>query len=297
MLVLSGGTGTPKLLRGLKEIADFWVVANTAEDIWVSGNKVCPDIDSVIYALAEVIDEQRWWGIAGDTFTTHEALKGLGFDEVLMIGDRDRATHILRSEMLRRGYSLCEATVKIARAYGVKQDVYPMCEEEVATVVVTSEGEMHFQEFWVKRKGEPEVVDVRFEGIENARIPQPVRERLEREEEVLIGPSNPITSIMPILSVEDFAELLKDKKVVAVSPIVGNRAVSGPAAKFMRAKGYEVSPLGVMKVYEDFIDALIVHESDAHLCSDSVFATNTIMRNKGDAVKLAEFIIKIFDKI
>ncbi len=297
MLVLSGGTGTPKLLMGLKEVADFWVVVNTAEDVWVSGNRVCPDIDSVIYALAGIIDAGKWWGIAGDTFVTHERLKALGFDEILMIGDLDRATHILRSEMLRRGATLCEATKAVARAYGVRQNIFPMCEEDVATIVVTSEGEMHFQEFWVKRRGEPEVIDVRFEGIESARIPGEVRRMLEREDEVLIGPSNPITSILPILSVENFAELLKEKKVVAISPIVGSEAVSGPAAKLMRAKGFEVSPLGVFEVYKSFLDVLVVHESDAALCGDSIVATNTIMGSKDDAVKLAEFVVKLFDRI
>ncbi len=296
MLVLSGGTGTPKLLTGLKEIAEFWVVVNTAEDVWVSGNKICPDIDSVIYALAGVIDQERWWGIRGDTFTTHERLKQLGFDEGMRIGDLDRATHILRSEVLRGGGSLCSATKAVARAYGVDVDIFPMCEEEVATIVVTDEGEMHFQEFWVKRKGEPEVIDVYFRGIENARIPKEVKKRLKKEDEVLIGTSNPITSIMPILSVENFAELLEDKKVIAVSPIVGNKPFSGPAAKLMRAKGFEVSPLGVLEVYS-FADLLVVDEADKHLTSDRIVATRTLMKSKKDAIRLAEFILKQFDRL
>jgi len=224
LLILSGGTGTPKLLRGMKEVADFWVVVNTAEDVWVSGNKICPDIDSVIYALAEVIDDEKWWGVRGDTFITHERLKTLGFDEGMKIGDLDRATHILRSEVLRAGKSLCEATKAVADAYGVSHEIFPMCEEEVSTIVVTEVGEMHFQEFWVLRRGEPEVKDVYFKGIEKAKIPEEVEKRLKKEEEVLIGPSNPITSILPILSVEDFRDRLRDKKVVAISPIVGRAA-------------------------------------------------------------------------
>lgn len=297
MLVLSGGTGTPKLLQGLKEVCNFWVVVNTAEDIWVSGNKICPDIDSVIYALAEIIDDDKWWGIKNDSFTTHERLKELGFDEGMKIGDMDRATHIIRSEALRSGKSLCEATQIVAGAYGVETRIYPMCEEEVSTVVVTDEGEMHFQEFWVSRGGEPEVLDVRFENIERAKIPEIVRRELEREEEVLIGPSNPITSIMPILSVEDFSERLKDKKVVAVSPIVGNRPFSGPAGKLMKAKGFEVSPKGVFDVYSSFLDILVVDKSDSNLESENIVSTNTMMRNKEDAVRLAEFILKLFDRL
>ncbi|MCS7122178.1 MAG: 2-phospho-L-lactate transferase [Archaeoglobaceae archaeon] len=297
MLILSGGTGTPKLLIGLKEVSDFWVVVNTAEDVWISGNKICPDVDSVIYALAEIIDEERWWGIKGDTFTTHEYLKKLGLDEIMKIGDKDRATHILRSEMLRKGLSLCEVTTKLAKAYGVQKEIYPMCEEEVSTTILTPEGEMHFQDFWVKNKGLPEVIDVYFKNIEKAKIPEVVRKKLEKEDEVLIGPSNPITSILPILSVENFREILKDKKVVAISPIIGNKPVSGPAAKFMRAKGFEVSPLGVFKLYNDFLDVLVVDESDAKLESEKIVSTKTIMKNKMDAVKLSEFILKIFDRL
>lgn len=296
MLVLSGGTGTPKLLQGLKEVANFWVVVNTAEDVWVSGNKICPDIDSVIYALAEVIDDEKWWGIKGDTFITHERLKALGLDEGMMIGDLDRATHILRSEVLRAGKSLCDATKAVADAYGVKHEIFPMCEEEVSTIVVTDEGEMHFQEFWVVRKGEPEVKDVYFKGIEKAKIPEEVKKGLKKEDEVLIGPSNPVTSIMPILSVENFRKRLRDKKVLAISPIIGKAPVSGPAGKLMRAKGYEVSPRGVAEIYADFLDLLIVDKADEGVVEKSV-ATNTIMKSKEDAVKLAEFVVRLFDRL
>lgn len=297
MIILSGGTGTPKLLTGMKEVADFNVIVNTAEDVWISGNKICPDIDSVIYALAGIIDERKWWGIRNDTFKTHEALKNLGFEELMTVGDLDRATHILRSEILRKGSSLVEATRAVAKAYGVYKNIYPMCNEEVATTIVTPEGEMHFQEFWVKRKGAPEVLDVYFKGIENAKIPAEVLLELKKDNEILIGPSNPITSILPILSVEDFRERLRGKKVVAISPIIGKNPLSGPAAKFMRAKGFEVSPLGVWEVYKDFLSAMVVDKSDAHLEREGIFVTKTIMKNKKDAIRLSEFVLRIFDKI
>ncbi|WP_457550563.1 2-phospho-L-lactate transferase [Archaeoglobus sp.] len=298
IVVLSGGTGTPKLLQGLKDLADLTVIVNTAEDIWISGNKICPDIDSVIYALAEIIDEERWWGIRGDSFRTHEQLKRLGFDEFMMIGDLDRATHIFRSELLRQGYTLTEATKKLKNAFGVKAEVLPMCEEDVATIIVTPQGEMHFQEFWVKRKGEPEVLDIYFKGIENAKATDDVVKALECCDGVIIGPSNPITSVMPILLVKGIKERLRRKKVVAVSPIVGNRPVSGPAGKFMRAKGYEVSPLGVVEVYADFLDVLVVDSSDADLVGKykgiEVVATDTIMKGKEDAKRLSEFLLELF---
>jgi len=296
MIVLSGGTGTPKLLMGLKEIADFSVVVNTAEDIWVSGNKICPDIDSVIYALAEVIDEEKWWGIKGDTFRTNEMLRSLGFEELMRVGDLDRATHIMRSELLRKGMSLVKATKAVARAYGVRHEVFPMCNEEVATTVVTPEGEMHFQEFWVREKGLPEVLDVYFRGIERARIPEEVKSLL-KDDEILIGPSNPITSILPILSVEDFRKRIEGKRVIAISPIIGDSPVSGPAGKFMRAKGFEVSPLGVLQVYGGLVSAFVVDERDSRLVSEKIFATKTIMKGKEDAIRLSEFILKLFDRL
>lgn len=295
--VLSGGTGTPKLLMGLKEVADFTVIVNTAEDIWISGNKVCPDIDSVIYALAEIIDDEKWWGIKGDSFRTHEMILKLGGDEFMAIGDLDRAVHIFRSEMLRKGYSLTEATKRLKNAFGIKQEILPMCEEEVATTIVTPEGELHFQEFWIKYRGELEVLDIYFKGIEKAKATSDVLNALNKCDFVLIGPSNPITSILPILSVKGVREMLKDKKVVAVSPIVGNKPVSGPAGKFMRAKGYDVSPLGVADVYSDFLDVLIVDRADERLVGRygdvEIVATNTIMKSKEDARRLAEFIINI----
>ncbi len=293
--VLSGGTGTPKLLRGLKE--DFAVIVNTADDIWISGNRVCPDIDSVLYTLAGIIDDERWWGIKGDTFKTHEMLLKLGYDEFMAIGDLDRAVHIFRSELLRKGYTLTEATKALRRALGVKQEVLPMCDEDVETRIVTSEGDMHFQEFWVRRKGEPDVLDVYFKGIEKAKATKDVLKILRSCDFVLIGPSNPITSIMPILSVRGVREVLREKKVIAISPIVGNKAVSGPAGKFMKVKGFDVSPLGVADVYSDFLDILVVDEADRHLVGEykgiKIVATNTIMKGVEDSKRLAEFILSL----
>ena len=294
--VLSGGTGTPKLLWGLKEvIEDLFVVVNTAEDVWVSGNKICPDIDSVIYALSETIDTGKWWGVRNDTFTTHERLKALGFDEGMMIGDLDRATHILRSKLLRDGKSLLEATRILKESFGIKQEVYPMCNEEVATLIQTDKGLMHFQEFWVGGKGRPEVRKIVFEGIEKAKMPEEVKEALRLSKAVIIGPSNPITSIGPIISVKGYVDLLKKKRVVAVSPIIGNQAFSGPAAKFMKALGYEVSPTGVAEVYRDFIDILVIDERDAEyeIGFADVVKANTLMKDKEDAVELARFLVEV----
>ena len=295
--VLSGGTGTPKLLQGLKELTDeIAVIVNTAEDIWVSGNKICPDIDSVIYAMAEIIDDVKWWGIKDDTFTTHRRLSELGFNEQMMIGDLDRATHILRSEMLRNGYSLTETTRYLKNRFGIKAEILPMCEEEVSTIILTPRGEMHFQEFWVKNKGKLNVLDVFFKGIENAKATKDVLNVLDESDGVIIGPSNPITSVLPILYTGGIKKKLSDKKVVAVSPIIGNKPVSGPAAKLMKAKGYSVSPLGVAEVYKDFLDILVVDESDKELEGDygfKIVSFPSLMKNKDDAISLAKFILRL----
>jgi len=295
---LSGGTGTPKLLRGYSRISsNFSVVVNVAEDVWVSGNKICPDIDSVIYAIADIIDDTRWWGIRGDTFRTHERLKELGFDEGMMVGDLDRATHIARSEMLRKGMSLTEATRRLARAAGVKDgiEILPVCEEEFSTYIKTPDGWMHFQEFWVGRRGEPEVLGVEFRGVENARVTEDVRRAVEESDAVVIGPSNPVTSITPILEVGEMRDLLKEKFVVAISPIVGNKAVSGPAAKLMRAAGYDVSADGVAECYSDFLDVMVVHEGDE--CSWRHVETNILMKSREDEVRLAMFVAGLVDEM
>ncbi len=295
--VLSGGTGTPKLLRGLKGLTEFTVIINTAEDIWISGNRVCPDIDSVLYTLAGIIDDERWWGIKGDSFRTHEMILKLGGDEFMKIGDLDRAVHIFRSELLRRGFTLTEATKKLRMALGVEEEVLPMCDEDVETRIVTDRGDFHFQEFWIKCRGEPEVLDVYFKGIERARATEEVMRALKTCDFVLIGPSNPITSVLPILSVKGVRDVLRKKRVIAVSPIVGNRPVSGPAGKFMRAKGFEVSPLGVVEVYKDFLDVLIVDRADEGLVGRygdvEIVATDTIMKSEEDAKRLAEFILSL----
>ena len=304
MIILSGGTGTPKLLVGLKRVfkeEELKIIVNTAEDVRISGNLVCPDIDSVIYALAGVIDEEKWWGIRDDSFYTHTALKKLNHDESMMLGDRDRATHIIRSELLRQGKRLTEATALLARSFGIaaKINILPMTDEPgaVSTRIHTPEGELHFQDFWVSKKGEPEVSDVSFDGIEEVKPSEEVMNVLESgsEEVVLIGPSNPITSIGPILSLEGIRETLKRKKVVAISPIVGNEPVSGPAGKFMRAKGFDVSPYGVFKCYEDSLDVLVIDEGDEFPAGKEVevLKTDIIIKNGGDSEKLAMFLKKI----
>jgi LPPG:FO 2-phospho-L-lactate transferase len=303
MIILSGGTGTPKLLVGLEKTfkeEELNIIVNTAEDVWISGNLLCPDIDSVLYALAGVMDKKTWWGVKDDSFHTHTALQQLQSSEHLMIGDKDRATHIMRSELIRQGKSLTEATAVLARNYGIPDriKILPMTDEPatVRTKILTPEGKLHFQDFWVVRKGEPDVLDVQLEGIDTVKPSKAVLEVLEKESEalVLIGPSNPITSVGPILGLKAIRELLRWKIVLAISPIVGTEAVSGPAGKFMRAKGFEVSPHGVYSCYKDFLDAFVIAKNDECPVDTKVdvLKTDIMIKKDRDSKRMALFLKK-----
>ncbi len=301
MIILSGGTGTPKLLVGLEKVfkdEKLTIIVNTAEDVWISGNLLCPDVDSVLYTLGGLINRETWWGLKNDSFSTHTALQHLPNPERLMIGDRDRATHIARSELLRQGKSLTEATAALARSFGISEriTILPMTDAPatVRTKILTPDGELHFQEFWVERSGEPDVLDVQVEGIASVKPSAAVIEALEDNSDplVLFGPSNPVTSIGPILALEGVRELLKWKVVVAISPIVGATAVSGPAGKFMRAKGFEVSPYGVYSCYEDLLDMLIIDKGDECPAVEGVdvLRTDIMMKKERDSKRLATYL-------
>ncbi len=292
---LSGGTGTPKLIAGFKEVYEnFSVIVNTAEDVWVSGNRICPDIDSVIYTLAGLIDEKRWWGIRGDTFKTHFRLKSLGMDEKMMVGDLDRATHIFRSEMLRKGLSLTDVTERICQSLGISQSVIPMTDDEVATKILTPCGEMHFQEFWVEKRGEPEVTGIRIENIEKARPSKKAVNAIRKSRSVIIGPSNPVTSIGPIIGLEGIRNELEKKKVVVVSPFIGNKPFSGPAGKFMIALGLSPSPRSLLEYYGKIIDVLIVHNGDSFESDRcEIVETDIIIKSRKDAERLSRFILEL----
>ena len=304
MIILSGGTGTPKLLNGLRSLIppeDITVVVNTAEDIWVSGNLITPDIDTILYLLSGRLDTEKWWGVAGDTFRTHETMKSSGFDEGMMLGDLDRATHIMRSDILRNGGTLTSSIRKLCGAFGIRTDILPMSEDPVSTIITTPQGKMHYQDFWVKGRGEPDVVDVSMDGISDAAIAPAVLEALETDDEVLIGPSNPITSIGPILALTGMRKILKQKKVVAVSPIIGKEPVSGPAGKLMQARGFEVSSVGVAMCYQDIVDVFVIDERDTADISDfddigcEIVRADTLMKSVDVSVELSKQILGIFE--
>lgn len=299
MIILSGGTGTPKLLAGMRKIIpeeEITVIVNTAEDTWVSGNLVCPDIDTVLYLFADTIDAAKWWGIRDDTFTTHESLQEIGHHETMRIGDRDRATHILRSELIRNGYSLTEAISELTRFSGIKATVLPMTDHEVATQIITPAGSMHFQDFWIAHAGSPEVSGIRIRGIEDAAPSEAVLSALDEDDHILIGPSNPVTSIGPILALSGMREILREKKVVAISPIIGDAPVSGPAGRLMRACGYEVSSAGVLECYRDLPDVFIIDQEDIEIETGDVeiIRADTLMTSIDKSVALSRLVVDTF---
>lgn len=294
--VLSGGTGTPKLIQGIQEIADLNdlnIIVNTVENTYISGNYIAPDIDTVMYTLAGMINENTWYGITDDTFITHETLKKIGHDEVLRIGDKDRAIKIQKTILMEK-YSLSQ-TVDIQRKnLGVKSKIIPMSDDQSHIKIITNEGEMSFHKFLVEKKGTPEVEDIIYNDVEPSKD---LINTIESSEMVIIGPSNPITSIGPIISIKGVKKALKKTYVVGVSPIIAGKPVSGPAAKFMNALGIEVSSRGVATLYQEFLDKFIIDVEDIEskekiekLISE-VMTTNTNMKTINDKVNLARCIL------
>ncbi len=292
---LSGGTGTPKLLRGMRSLLpdrDMAVVVNTAEDLWISGNHLSPDLDTVLYLFAGLADTTTWWGISGDTFTTHEAVAAWGGDEPLKIGDRDRAIHILRGEMLRKGMRLTEAAGLLAGRLGVGASLLPMADTPVATLLDTDLGVLHFQDYWVKHRGSPRVKEVIRRFSEPPKATPEVVRAIGKSEGVVIGPSNPVTSISPILECAGVPEALGGKFVVAVSPFIGDRPVSGPAAELMRAWGREPTSQGTYDLYREICD-LFVQDIRDPVKVEGAARLDTLMRDRPASEALAREILRL----
>lgn len=294
--VLSGGTGTPKLLQGLKEIydpANMNIIVNTLENDYFSGVYVSADVDTVLYTMADMINEEFWYGVRNDTFITHERLKELGYSELLRIGDIDRATKIQKT-MLLENHTLSEAVNIQAQEMGIKSNIIPMSNENSEIELITDIGRLDFHDFLIKHQSSPEVLDIKYSNV----IPsEGVVESIENSDAVIIGPSNPITSISPILYLEGVKKALKNTYTIAVSPIVGSDTVSGPASKFMKALDIEVSSVGVASLYKGFLDVMVIDEKDYDLKDelenivDKVVVTNTIMKTLDDKKNLAGIIL------
>ena len=294
--VLSGGTGTPKLLQGIKEIVDpkdLTIIVNTLENNYFSGVYVSADVDTVLYTMSDMINDEMWYGVKGDTFITNQRLEELGCPELLRIGDIDRATKIQKTQLMEK-YGLSRAVEIQAEMMGIQSRIIPMSDEQSDIKIITDIGELEFHDFLIKHQTQPEVLDIKFSNVSPA---EGIIDSIKNSEAVIIGPSNPITSILPILSLDGVRDALKDTYVVAVSPIIGSDSVSGPASKFMKALDIDVSSVGVASLYEDFLDNFIIDCEDSDKKSqlnqivNKVTITNTIMNNLGTKKNLAQIII------
>jgi len=324
IVVLTGGTGGTKLVQGLQQVVtpdQLTVIVNTGDDLQWWGLHVSPDVDSVLYGLAGLLSADRGWGVEGDSFRCLECMQQLGQPSWFSLGDLDLATHLTRTAILRAGNTLSHATAELAAKFGIRARVLPMSDDRVSTVLDTAKGKLTFQEYFVREHHQVDVTTVHFEGAGQSRAAPGVIESISHAEAVILAPSNPVTSIGPILAVPGIREALRTTAapVVAVSPIIGGAAVSGPAAALMQMKGWPSTIFGVAQAYDDFLDVLIADQADAgeieralgdqhsmlstpglhrELASAScsktaqVLCTNTLMRSSDDKRELAAFILK-----
>ena len=273
ILALTGGTGGAKLVQGLAaeiDPADLTIICNTADDAIFHGLHVSPDIDTIVYTLAGLNDEEKGWGLAGESFVALEQLRRLGQEVWFKLGDKDLATHILRTHLLRQGLTLSEVTRRIRTALAVKSEILPMSNDRIETRIVTANGEMSFQEYFVRERWAPEVKRVFFAGIHQSKPAPQVLQAIGKAAGIVICPSNPVTSIGPILAVPGIRQALREApgKIVGVSPIIARAAISGPAHMLMSAYDLEPSVSGVAKGYFDFLDVLMIDSEDQYLEGD-----------------------------
>jgi LPPG:FO 2-phospho-L-lactate transferase len=308
IVALAGGVGGAKLADGLYRVLpshNLTVVVNTADDFELFGLRICPDADTVMYTLAGLANPVTGWGIAGDTFETLKMLGRYGRDVWFQLGDRDFATHIARTERLRSGLALTAVTSELVSALGVKAAILPMCDEPVATQVMTPTGALDFQEYFVHRHQSDTVTGVVFRGIAQAQVTEPARRALAEAEAVVFCPSNPIVSIGPILAVPGLRGRIAAHPVpkVAVSPIVGGRALRGPADRMLESLGHEVSAYGVAALYQGLIDGIVIDEVDSALASRiealgmRVLVAPTVMVDVADRSALASRVLEFCEQI
>ena len=296
--LLAGGTGGAKLAAGMQEVvgSDLTVIANTADDTRIHGLHVSPDPDLITYWLAGEIDEERGWGIRGDSFTVHERLERLGAPGWFQLSDRDLTACLYRTHFLAEGGTLSAAQGQIARALGVRAAVLPMCEQPVYTRVLTPDGWCGLQEFLIVFGSEPPIEGIEVQGLDGATPTTEVREALATADAIVIGPSNPVISIGPILSVPGMREAIAeaDSAVIAVSPLVAGRAVKGPTEKFMAAVRRPATAAGVASLYEGVIEAMVVDSGDPDPPPEGVrvLSCPTLMEGPEGRRHLAERVLE-----
>ncbi|RZS62163.1 2-phospho-L-lactate transferase [Xylanimonas ulmi] len=300
--VLAGGVGGARLAHGIA-LAGVSpdVVVNVGDDTELHGLWISPDLDTVLYTLAGLNDEERGWGLRGETYATLTQLAALGEDTWFTLGDKDLATHIARTARLRAGAPLSEVTAQLAAALGVNARLLPVTDDRVATLVDTPSGRLAFQEYFVRRRHADAVLSVEFEGIDAARPAPGVLDAVADADVVIIAPSNPFLSVFPVLGVAGVREAVRATAArrVAVSPIVGGQAIKGPAAQILETLGHDVSALGVARLYTGLVDVMVVDDTDVALAPAirdlglEVVVTDTIMGGPAGRERLARQVLAV----
>ena len=299
---LAGGVGASKLFLGLNRVMDareLTAIVNTGDDLSLHGLEISPDLDIVTYTLGGVVNPETGWGFRQETFRLLERLAVLGGPSWFNLGDRDLATHIYRTDRLRRGATLSQVADEVRRALGVEAAILPMSDQAVRTKIRAKQGWLAFQEYFVKLRAKPAVREIRFAGCENARPAPGVLEALRGAERIVICPSNPMISVGPILAVPGIREALRERRdaVLAVCPLVGGKSLKGPSDKMMRQMGLQSSALGVAKLYRDFCGTLMIDSADARhkkaiaAQGMNVVVASTVMSTLGNKVRLARAVL------
>jgi len=299
--VLAGGTGSVKLVRGfVSQESKVNVVSNVGDNYWLYGLYVCPDIDTIVYGLADLLDTEKGWGIKKDTFNFLRQMEVFGEETWFRVGDRDAATHLIRTNMLKNGKNLSDITKWMCEKFAVSANVIPVTDNTIETRITTNKGELHLQEYWVKHRGMDPVEGIQYIGADKARPNPEAINAIHDADMVILAPGNPLTSIGPMLQIKGIRkELSKIKrKVVAISPLIGDKSISGPAAKYMQAAGIESNAYGLAKMYSDVCSNIIIDTKDKALTKKiqsldmKVFETKITMKNKLAEDALANFILK-----
>jgi LPPG:FO 2-phospho-L-lactate transferase len=303
VVALAGGVGAARFLDGLARVLAperIFIIGNTADDAEIHGLHICPDLDTVTYTLAGLSDPKRGWGICNDSFRCLEALGRLRADTWFQLGDRDLATHLYRTQRLHEGALLANVTAEITTALGVRSQIVPMSDDRVRTRVCTPAGELEFQSYFVKRRARDRVINVRFEGASEAKPAGGVIHAIAAAEAIVLCPSNPFISIGPILAVPGIREALRRKRdrVLAISPIVGGRALKGPAAHMMKSMRLRPEALEVARLYADFAGRFVLDEVDqkqaplVEALGIRPVVTNTVMRGQREKKSLARSVVR-----
>ena len=304
VVALAGGVGGAKLAWGLAQTLPperLTLIVNTADDFEHLGLHISPDLDTVLYTLAGLADPERGWGVRDETWSMLEMMARYGGPTWFRLGDRDLATHLLRSLWLREGFPLTWVTRELCKLLGVRHTLLPMTDAPVRTVVHTDRGPLPFQEYFVRLRWEPAVVSIHFEGIEAAQPTPDVVQSLREGDLIILCPSNPFVSLDPILALPALRRIIAASRApkVAVTPIVGGRALRGPAAKMMRELGLEASPVGVARHYQDLLTGFVLDQQDEHLKMAVAFelgvrtlVTDTVMNTNEDRTRLAREVLE-----